>query len=115
ATLEQEVDSAENVRQFAASTEREIAQLQRELRETKQKLAQVTMERDRMESQLRDVREDSETRDRRAVPPRAQSPALDPEATAMADVGRYTALVARASELEKKLSEAEARLAAQHR
>jgi chromosome segregation ATPase len=103
ASLQREVDAAENVRQFAANTEREIAQLERELREMKAKLAQITLERDRLESQLRDVREDDETRTR------------NPEVTAQADMTRYTALVSRASDLERKLSDAEARLAAQQR
>jgi DNA repair exonuclease SbcCD ATPase subunit len=103
AALQREVDAAENVRQFAANTEREIAQLERELREAKAKLVQITLERDRMESQLRDVREDDETRTR------------NPEVTAQADMTRYTALVSRASELERKLADAESRLAAQQR
>jgi chromosome segregation ATPase len=120
--LQREVDAAENVRQFAASTEREIAQLQRDLRESKAKLAQLTLERDRFESQLRDVREDSETKNRFAPP-------SDPDATAQVDLNRYTQLVARAGELESKivklekederlrrqLGEAEARAAAQRR
>jgi chromosome segregation ATPase len=106
AALQREVDAAENVRQFAANTEREIAQLERDLRETKAKLTQVTLERDNMESQLRDVRDDSETKTRRAP---------DPESTAQADMSRYTALVSRANDLERKLADAEARLAAQQR
>jgi chromosome segregation ATPase len=147
--LQQEVDAAENVRQFAANTEREIAGLERELRETKTKLSQITLERDRFESQLRDARDDSETvnRDVRAArgsiePPRRPSAALrgpaepdlsrprvDGEAGAPADLSRYTALVARASELEQKmvkieredeklrrqLAEAQAKLEAQRR
>ena len=122
ARLQHEVDAAENVRQFAANTEREIAQLERELRETKAKVTQITLERDRLESQLRDVRDDSET-ENRPVPPAAA------EAGAQAELSRYTALVARAGELEQKLArvekadeqlrrqlaEAEARLAAQGR
>jgi chromosome segregation ATPase len=106
ASLQREVDAAENVRQFAANTEREIAQLERDLRESKAKLTQLTLERDRLESQLRDLREDSETKNRRAP---------DPETTAQADMSRYTALVSRTAELERKLSDAEARLAAQQR
>ncbi|NVB84544.1 MAG: hypothetical protein HOV81_39580, partial [Kofleriaceae bacterium] len=120
--LEAEVEKADNVRQFAANTEREIAGLERELRDMKAKVTQITLERDRFESQLRDLREDDETTNRRA-------PSRDPEATAQADLSRYTALVARAAELEQKvlrlekddeqhrreLSEANARLAAQHR
>jgi hypothetical protein len=94
AAAQREIDAAENVRQFAASTEREIAHLRRELREGKAKLAQMTLERDRFESQLRDAREDSETRDRRVAP-------REPDITLQADLGRYTALVARAAELEQ--------------
>ena len=100
AQLKREVDAAENVRQFAANTEREIAQLERDLREAKAKLAQVTLERDRMESQLRDVRDDSETTHHRRP---SRPPVVDPEQTAQADLSRYTALVARAAELEQKL------------
>jgi len=123
AELKREVDAAENVRQFAANTEREIAQLEREIRDGKAKVTQITLERDRLASQLRDLRDDSETTNRRA-------PVVnEPEVTAQADLSRYTALVARASELEQKLAkmekedaalkrklqEAEARAAAQQR
>ena len=96
AELKREVDAAENVRQFAANTEREIAQLEREIRDGKAKVTQITLERDRLASELRDLREDSETTHRRA-------PVNEPEVTAQADLSRYTALVARASELEQKL------------
>jgi hypothetical protein len=92
----------------------------------KAKVTQITLERDRMESQLRDLRDDSETTNRRV--PAVGRPG-DPEVTAQADLSRYTALVARAAELEQKvvkmekdsermrreLSEAEQRLAAQRR
>ena len=86
------------MRQFAANTEREIAGLERELREMKAKVTQITLERDRLESQLRDVREDSETRI-------AQLPrdAARRTSGAQPDLSRYTALVARAAELEQKL------------
>ena len=107
AQLQREVDAAENVRQFAANTEREIAQLERELREAKAKITTLTLERDRMESQLRDVHEDDETNMRSVGP--------GPEVTAHADMSRYTALVSHATELERKLAETEARLAAQQR
>jgi ParB family chromosome partitioning protein len=117
--LKREVDAAENVRQFAANTEREIAQLERELREHKAKVTQITLERDRLESQLRDLRDDSETTHRKV-------PALD---EAPSQHARYTQLVSRASELEQKngklekdlvalrrqLSETEARAEAQAR
>jgi chromosome segregation ATPase len=56
----------------------------------------VTGERDRFESELRDARSGEETTSRRA-------PVVDPEATHQADVSRYTALVARATELERKM------------
>jgi chromosome segregation ATPase len=119
--LELEVERADNVRSFAANTEREIAALERELRDTKAKLAQITLERDRFESQLRDMREDSETVSRGQM--RAESE------SGGGDLSRYTAIVARAAELEQKivkmekeeermrrqLADAEARLAAQHR
>src|SRR5690606_11379901 len=118
---ELEVEKADNVRSFAANTEREIAALERELRDTKAKLTQITLERDRFELAVRDMREDSETMNR--------SMSRDPEATVQADLSRYTAIVARATDLEQKLirmekedermrrllADAEARLAAQHR
>jgi len=115
--LQREVNAAENVRQFAANTEREIAQLERELRETKAKAAQVALERDNLESQLRDLREDDET-NARGVP---EAPAVD--------LSRYTQLVSRSAELEQRnqklekeqivvrrlLAEAEAKVEAQQR
>ena len=122
AELAAEVERAENVRQFAANTEREIAQLQRELRDAKAKLAQSTLERDRLEAQLRDSRDDSETKARKL-------PEYDPEATAQADIKKYEQIIARAGDMQDKLAklekdneklrrqvdEAEGRLAAQHR
>jgi chromosome segregation ATPase len=109
AALKKEVDAAENVRSFAAATEREIAQFQRELRETKAKLAQITLERDNFESQLRDARDDSETRDRSLAPMMEMrgGSSHDPEVTTQADLSRYTALVSRTTELEVKLTKAE--------
>jgi len=65
----------------------------------KAKVAQLTLERDRYESQLRDVRDDSETGIRQ-LPATGRA---DSEATAQADLSRYTALVARTAELEQKL------------
>ena len=91
--LKREVDAAENVRQFAANTEREIAQLERDLRDHKAKVTQITLERDRLESQLRDLRDDSETTHRKV-------PSLTEEAPSQH--ARYTQLVSRASELEQK-------------
>jgi chromosome segregation ATPase len=99
AELKREVDAAENVRQFAAATEREIAQLERDLRDHKTKVTQLTLERDNLASQLHDLHEDSETKHRRA--PGNEEP------TAHADMARYTALVARASELEAKYGKIE--------
>lgn len=99
AELNREVDAAENVRQFAATTEREIAQLQRDLREQKVAVTQLTLERDRMAAQLADMQSDSVTTDRRAK----ASDQAD-----QADLSRYTALVARAAELESKLARMEA-------
>jgi predicted nucleic acid-binding Zn-ribbon protein len=84
------------VRSFAAETEREIAQLQRELREARSKLTQMTLERDRLESELRDVREDSDTTSRAAASPRD----YDPENTAQLDVSRYEAAIAKTVALE---------------
>ncbi|MDB4955890.1 MAG: hypothetical protein JWO36_3459, partial [Myxococcales bacterium] len=122
AVLQHEVDAADNVRQFAANTEREIAQFQRELREAKAKVTQLTLERDRLESQLRDVREDSDTTSRRA-------PIYDPDATAQADIAKYEQIIAKAGDLQDKmikmekdnermrreLADAEGRLSAQKR
>ena len=85
--LEQELQKADNVRSFAAETEREIAGMQRELRELKSNLTRVTLERDRMESELRDSREDSETRDRAITP----GP----------DIAKFNKMMARVSEIEK--------------
>ena len=56
AELEQELSKADNVRSFAAETEREIAGLQRELREAKGHATRLTLERDRLESEIRDAR-----------------------------------------------------------
>ena len=122
--LVREVDAAENVRQFAAATEREIAQLERDLRDHKAKVVQLTLERDNLASQLVDLHEDEETAHRR---PAARVPNDEP--TMNADVAGYSALVSRASELEGKygkleqeavqlrraLAEAEARAEAQDR
>jgi len=107
AELKREVDAAENVRQFAANTEREIAQLERELREHKAKVTQLSLERDRLESQLRDLRDDSETTHRK-VPSLAADEAPSQHA-------RYTQLVSRASELEQKNGKLEKDLAALRR
>jgi len=110
AGLEREVESAENVRSFAAETEREIAQFQREINTLRSKLTQMTLERDRLESDLRHARsDDSETTSRRlptTQPPKrrsGQQQAYDPEATAHADLSRYTAIIAKADQLEKQV------------
>jgi septal ring factor EnvC (AmiA/AmiB activator) len=61
AALQKEVGAAENVRSFAAETEREIAQLQRDLKDARGKIATTTMERDRLASELKDVRDRDDT------------------------------------------------------
>jgi chromosome segregation ATPase len=104
--LEREVANADNVRSFAAETEREIAQLQRELRDTRAKLTQMTLERDRLESDLRGAREDSETTNRRAPELKKSAKVeYDPEATAQADLSKYEPIIAKATELQQKVAE----------
>jgi chromosome segregation ATPase len=112
AALQREVDAAENVRQFAANTEREIAQLARDLREVKARLAQMTLERDRLAAELRDVHDDSETKNRHIATAR-RAPSL--ETTAGAEQAKYSVLASRAAELERKLADAEALLDARRR
>ena len=92
------------MRSFAAETEREIAQLQRELREARTKLTQMTLERDRLESELRDVREDSDTTSRAAPSSRDRDRDYDPDNTAQLDVKRYEAMIAKTTELEKQVA-----------
>ena len=113
--LEQEVANAENVRQFAAATEREIAQLQRELREAKKQVEQLT----------KDLRARSEQGDE-TTGKRAPIVPFDPEVTAQADLGKYEQMIARSKEqaeraarieredadLRRKLAETEAKLRA---
>ncbi len=120
--LQAELEKADNVRQFAAATEREIVSLEREVRELKAKVTQLTLERDRFEAQLRDVRDDSDTTHRRGSVGRE-------DGVGAVDLSRYTTLVARASELEHRvvkmekedeklrrlLQDSEAKLAAQRR
>ncbi len=120
AELVKEVDAAENVRKFSATTEREIAQLERELRDQKAAVTQLTLERDRLAAQLGDLHSDSETTHHKAT---------TAEFAGQVDLSRYTALVARTAELENQLAKMEAtdaalrreladveeRLAAQHR
>ncbi|MBC7976076.1 MAG: hypothetical protein H7138_13975 [Myxococcales bacterium] len=102
-TLEREVANADNVRSFAVETERVIAALQRDLREARAKLAQITLERDRLESEVRDARVDTDTTSRRAP----GKPVFDPDITAEADIARYGALIAKSSELEQKVAQLE--------
>ncbi len=110
--LEREVATADNVRSFAAETEREIAQLQREIREGRAKLTQMTLERDRLVSELQDLRgDDGDTTNRRVpaigrtpTPSRRPEAAYDPDATAALDVGRIEAMIAKTTELEKKVT-----------
>ena len=119
AALEREVATADNVRSFAAETEREIAQLQRDLRETRSKLTQMTLERDRLELEVRDSRSDSETTNERApldarelarIEARRAAAAgrgdnvADPEDTANFDVARFEKMIAQTTELEKRLA-----------
>jgi chromosome segregation ATPase/pSer/pThr/pTyr-binding forkhead associated (FHA) protein len=107
AELEREVANADNVRSFAAETEREIAQLQRDLRDAKTKVTQLSLERDRMESELRNLRDDSETTNRRVPvdPKQAKKVDYDPEATSQADVSKYEPIIAKANELEKRAAD----------
>jgi len=111
AELEREVANADNVRSFAAETEREIAQLQRDLRDTKAKLTQLTLERDRLAADLRDVRGDSETTNRRAPLDRATAKKIerdyDAEVTAQADLSKYEPIIAKANELQQKVADLE--------
>src|ERR1043166_3812055 len=104
--LEREVANADNVRSFAAETEREIASLQRDVRDARAKLTQMTLERDRLASELRDARggDDADTTSRRAVPAK---PAFDPEVTAQVDIAKYESLAAKTSELEQKIQQLE--------
>ncbi|MDQ3301005.1 MAG: hypothetical protein M3619_30880, partial [Myxococcota bacterium] len=113
--LEDEVAKAENVRSFAAETEREIAQLQRDLREARAKLTQTTLERDRLAADLRNARDDSETTNRRAPfdrnagpgPASGSSKPYDPEITAQADLSKYEPIIAKANELQGRVAELE--------
>ena len=102
AALEHEVAAADNVRSFAAETEREIAALQRELRETRAKLTQMTLERDRLDSELRDLRENGDTNRRAAV-----KPGFDPDLTAQLDPAKYESLAVRTAQLEQHIAELE--------
>jgi len=102
AALEREVANADNVRSFAAETEREIAALQRDLRDTRTKLTQMTLERDRLESEVRDARGDDITSQRAAV-----KASFDPEVTMQADVVKYASLISKSAELEKKVVQLE--------
>ena len=109
AELEREVANADNVRSFAAETEREIAQLQRDLRDAKSKVTQLTLERDRLAADLRNARGDSETTNRRAPLDRAAAKKIerdyDPEVTAQADLSKYEPIIAKANELQQKVTE----------
>jgi chromosome segregation ATPase len=100
--LEREVANADNVRSFAAETEREIATLQRDLRDTRAKLAQMTLERDRLASEVRDARGDDTTSQRAAV-----KPGFDPDVTAQVNIAKYESLAAKTSELEQKVQHME--------
>ncbi|MBA3460290.1 MAG: FHA domain-containing protein [Deltaproteobacteria bacterium] len=118
AALQKEVDAAENVRSFAAETEREIAQFQRDLKDARAKLTQMTLERDRLESELKDARQDEDTTNRslptvRDKRPSQQMPAYDGEVTAQADLSKYTEIIAKSVQLQdrvKKLEKEDAEL-----
>jgi outer membrane murein-binding lipoprotein Lpp len=104
AELEREVANADNVRSFAAETEREIASLQRDVRDARAKLAQMTLERDRLASELRDARgDDADTTSRRA----AVKAGFDPDVTAQVDIAKYESLATKTSELEQKVAQLE--------
>lgn len=118
-SLQKEVDAAENVRSFAAETEREIAQFQRDLKDVRAKLTQMTLERDRLAAELKDARHDEDTTNR-AMPvvknePK-HAPHYDGEVTAQVDVSKYEAVISKSVELEgkvKKLEKEDAALRAQ--
>jgi hypothetical protein len=117
AALEREVENADNVRSFAAETEREIAALRRDVRDARAKLTQMTLERDRLALEVRDNRSDSETTNERApIDPRMLAatagkkpvPATrDPEDTANFDIAKLESMIARTTELEQKLGKFE--------
>jgi hypothetical protein len=100
--LEREVATADNVRSFAAETEREIASLQRDLRDARAKLQQVTLDRDRLAAEI-DGEQDAETTHQR----RAVKTGFDPEATAQVNVAKYESLIVKTTELEQKLQQIE--------
>jgi predicted RNase H-like nuclease (RuvC/YqgF family) len=108
--LEREVATADNVRSFAAETEREIAQLQRDLRDTRAKLTQVTLERDRLATDLAED-QDAVTTHLHA----AGKGGFDPEATAQVNPSKYEALITKTTELEHKLQQLETEDAALRR
>src|SRR5262249_55785681 len=98
--LEREVESADNVRSFAAETEREIASLQRDLRDARSKLTQMTAERDRLAAEIDDDH-DAETTNPRAA---GKSP-FDPELTAQVNPAKYESLIVKTTELEQKVAQ----------
>ena len=104
--LQKEVDAAENVRSFAAETEREIAQFQRDLKDVRAKLTQMTLERDRLASELKDARHDEDTTNRampvvKNEPKRA--PHYDGEVTAQVDVSKFEEMITKSAELATKV------------
>jgi chromosome segregation ATPase len=105
AFLEREVATADNVRSFAANTEREIARLERELRDARTKIGQLTADRDQLAADLRESRGDTDTTSRRA--PLNVSKDFDAEVTAQADVSKYETLILKAQESEKRLTKLE--------
>jgi len=116
--LQKEVDAAENVRSFAAETEREIAQFQRDLKDVRAKLTQMTLERDRLATELKDARHEEDTTNRNlpvVKDKKAREPQYDPEVTAQADLSKYEAMITKSTELAdrvKKLEKEDAALRA---
>ncbi len=113
AALQKEVDAAENVRSFAAETEREIAQLQRDLKEARSKLTQMTLERDRLELEIKDARGDDDDTTNRAMPSPKDLAAYEQvlaESKELADQVRR--LQRTEGELRAQLEDAEARVRA---
>lgn len=93
--LELEVERADNVRSFAAETEREIAQLQRQLHDARSELAELAH---RLATAESDTRSDKEATNPRVV--------LG-EDTARYNVSALEELVTRASALESRVVELE--------
>ena len=107
--MQKEVDAAENVRSFAAETEREIAQFQRELKDVRAKLTQMTLERDRLASELAGARHEEDTTNRAmpVVKEPKRPPQYDPEVTAQADLSKYEEMISKSTELADRVKQLE--------